>query len=79
MNYNNIVATSEKEKANIFAKFFQSEIYAAPNNTLPFHDQVSNQVNIIRNRMQNTADIKWKKITPEEVKWHMKQLRNSAT
>ncbi|CAF4142911.1 unnamed protein product [Rotaria magnacalcarata] len=79
MNYNNIVATSEKEKANIFAEFFQSEIYAAPNNTLPFHDQVSNRVNIIRNRMQNTADIKWNKITPEEVKWHMKQLRNSAT
>ncbi|CAF3555825.1 unnamed protein product [Rotaria socialis] len=79
MKYNNIVATSEKEKANVFAEFFQSEIYAAPNNTLPFHDQVSNQVNVIRNRMQNTDDIKWKKITPEEVKWHMKQLRNSAT
>ncbi|CAF2145764.1 unnamed protein product [Rotaria magnacalcarata] len=80
MNYNNIVvATSEKEKANIFAEFFQSEIYAAPNNTLPFHDQVSKQVNIIRNRTQNTSDIKWKNITPEEVKWHMKQLRNSAT
>ncbi|CAF1118022.1 unnamed protein product [Rotaria magnacalcarata] len=79
MNYNNIVATSEKEKANIFAEFFQSEIYAAPNNTLPFPDQASNQVNIIRNRMQNTVDIKWKRITPEEVKWHMRQLRNSAT
>ncbi|CAF2047983.1 unnamed protein product [Rotaria magnacalcarata] len=79
MKYNDIVAPSEQEKANVFAEFFQSEIYAAPNNTLPFHDQVSKQVNIIKHRMRTTSDIKWKKITPEEVKWHIKQLRNSAT
>ena len=79
MKYNSITATSEMEKPNVFAEFFQNEIYAAPNNALPFHDQVSNQVNIILHRMKTTRNIKWKKITPEEIKWHMKQLRNSAT
>ena len=80
MEYNNTTATSDKEKADLFADYFENEVYSFPANTLPFHDQITSQINNIKNK--NLAALnttKWKKITTKEVKDHIKQLRNSST
>ncbi|CAF1527231.1 unnamed protein product [Adineta ricciae] len=80
MNYNNKTASSDKEKADLFADYFENEVYSQTADTLPFHDQVTDQASNIRNRRTaslNTA--KWKLIKVEEVKYHIKQLRNSST
>jgi hypothetical protein len=80
MEYNNTTATSDKEKADLFADYFENEVYSLPADTLPFHDQITSQINNIKNK--NLAALnttKWKKITTKEVKDHIKQLRNSST
>jgi len=80
MEYNNTTATSDKEKADLFADYFENEVYSYSADTLPFHDQVTSQTNNIKNK--NLAALnttKWKKITTKEVKDHIKQLRNSST
>ena len=80
MKYNNTTATSDREKAELFADHFQNEVYFQPPDTLPFHDQVTRQANIIKNgNITNSNTTKWKLITTKEVKIHMKQLRNSST
>jgi len=50
MKYNNNTATSDKEKADLFADYFQHEVYFKPPDTLPFHDQVTQQAHNIKNR-----------------------------
>jgi len=80
MKYNNITATSDKEKADLFADYFENEVYIQSPDVQPFHDQVTRQANNINNRIitpSNTAN--WKQITVKEVKHHIKQLRNSST
>ena len=81
MKYNDITATSDKEKADLFAEYFQHEVYFKPADTLPFHDQITQQTCKIRNGNNTTLNNnkKWKKITSQEVKWNIKQLRNSST
>jgi len=80
MKYNNNTATSDKEKADLFADYFENEVYFKSPDTLPFHDQVTRHTNNIKNGMITTSNTtKWKKITEKEVKWNIKQLRNSST
>ena len=80
MKYNNIIATTDREKADLFADYFEKEVYFQSPDSLPFHDQVTNQANNIKNRFITSSNItKWTQITPEEVKCHIKQLRNSST
>ena len=80
MKYNNTTATSDKEKADLFAEYFQNEVYSSTADTLPFHDQVTSQANNIKNGMKTASNTKkWKKITEKEVKLNIKQLRNSST
>ncbi|CAF4455321.1 unnamed protein product [Rotaria sp. Silwood2] len=78
IKYNNDIATSDKEKADLFADYFQNEVYIKPPDTIPFHQQVTRQTYNIKNRSSNTKLNKWKKITIKEVKWNIKQLRNSS-
>jgi exonuclease III len=80
MKYNNITATSDKEKADLFAEYFQHEVYFKPPDTLPFHDQVTQQSHDIKNGINTPHNAKkWKQITTTEVIWNIKQLRNSST
>ena len=80
MKYNNTTATSDKEKADLFADYFENEVYSLTADTLPFHDQITSQINNIKNRnLASLNTTKWKKITIKEVKYHIKQLRNSST
>ena len=80
IKYNNIIATSDKEKADLFAEYFQNEVYVKPSDTLPFHQQVTRRTNNIKQGFTTSSYTnKWKKITTKEVKWNIKQLRNSST
>ncbi|CAF0779354.1 unnamed protein product, partial [Adineta ricciae] len=80
MKYNNTTAKSDKEKADLFADFFENEVYSQTADTLPFHDQVTRQANNIKNgKITASNTTKWKLIKVEEVKQHIKQLRNSST
>ncbi|CAF0819288.1 unnamed protein product [Adineta ricciae] len=80
MKYNSTTATSDKEKADLFADFFQNEVYFEATDSLPFHNQVTRRTGFIRKGMAtNSNTTKWKLITVNEVKYHLKQLRNSAT
>ncbi|CAF3301997.1 unnamed protein product [Rotaria sp. Silwood2] len=76
---NNVTATTDKEKADLFAEYFQNEVYVKAPDTLPFHQQVTRQTYDIKNGSSNAKLNKWKKITVKEVKWNIKQLRNSST
>jgi hypothetical protein len=79
MKYNNTTATSDKEKADLFADYFENEVYAYTADTLPFHDQITSQINNIKNKnLASLNTTKWKQITIKEVKDHIKQLRNSS-
>jgi len=80
MNYNNKTATSDKEKADLFADYFENEVYTLTADTLPLHDQVTSKTDKIKNGNITSAHTsKWKLITEKEVKYHIRQLRNSST
>jgi hypothetical protein len=80
MEYNNTTATSDKEKADLFADYFENEVYTYTADTLPFHDQITSQItNIKKNNIASLNTTKWKQITTKEVKYHIKKLRNSST
>ncbi|CAF4242510.1 unnamed protein product, partial [Rotaria magnacalcarata] len=72
------IATFDKEKADLFAEYFQNEVYVKPPDTLQFHQQVTRQAHNIIHESSNTKLNKWKKITSKEVKWTIKQLQNSS-
>ncbi|CAF4919309.1 unnamed protein product [Rotaria socialis] len=38
MTYNNTTTTSNKEKADLFADYFENDVYSYTDDTLPFHD-----------------------------------------
>ncbi|CAF5086719.1 unnamed protein product, partial [Rotaria magnacalcarata] len=79
MTYNNTTATSDKEKADLFADYFENDVYSYTDDTLPFHDQVTSQAsNIKKKKITSLNTPKWKQITIEEVKYHIKQLPNSS-
>ncbi|CAF1418063.1 unnamed protein product [Adineta ricciae] len=80
MQYNNTTAATGKEKADIFADYFEKEVYFKVPDTLPFHKQVVRQAKKVKKGVLHpSTTTKWKKVSTKEVKWHIKQLRNSAT
>nr|ACY69870.1 AP-like endonuclease/reverse transcriptase [Adineta vaga] len=80
MKYNNTTATSDKEKADLFADYFENEVYSHTADTLPLHDQVTRQANKVKSKTITSSDTpKWKQIKEKEVKNHIRQLRNSST
>lgn len=80
MQYNNMKAVTNAEKADLFADYFEGEVYAEATDTLPFHTHITQQTHKIRQNIHHkTSQTKWKEITTAEVKMHIKQLRNSST
>ena len=80
MKYNNTTATSDKEKADLFADYFENEVYSQSADTQPFHVQVTRHINNVKRRIITSSNTpKWEQITTNEVKAHIRQLRNSAT
>jgi hypothetical protein len=80
MEYNNITATTEREKADLFANVFEKEVYSQVPDSISFHRQVTRQTLSIRNRtMPGPINNEREPITVTEVKFHIKQLKNSST
>ncbi|CAF1266145.1 unnamed protein product [Rotaria magnacalcarata] len=64
MTYNNTTATSDKEKADLFADYFENDVYSFTDDTLPFHDQVTSQASNIKTKNITSLNTpKWKQIT----------------
>jgi hypothetical protein len=80
MQYNNNTATTNAEKAELFAEYFEKEVYFEAEDVEPYHCHITHQTNIIRQNMHNNVgQTNWNEITTAEVKMHIKQLRNSST
>ena len=80
MEYNNEKAVTNAEKADLFAEYFEKEVYFEAEDSLPYHHYITNQTNNIRQSMiKHIGPTGWNEITPNEVKLHIKQLRNSST
>jgi ribosomal protein L17 len=48
--YQNDIASTDYQKANLFASYFENEIFIEKPDLLPFHDQIRRQVEIIERR-----------------------------
>lgn len=79
LNYKGKAATKDKEKADLFAEYFENEVYANCQDSLPFHKQVTRQANKIKEqKITRPITSKWELISELEVKQHIKVLRNSS-
>ena len=75
MEYNSIIATTDKEK-----EYFENEVYSRVSDSTPFHQQVTRQTLSIRNRTTlGPTNPEREPITVYEVKFYIKQLKNSST
>lgn len=80
MKYDNVQAVTNAEKADLFADYFEKEVYFEAKDTMPYHDYITLQTSNIRQNMSNkVGKDKWNEITTSEVKLHIKQLRNSSS
>jgi hypothetical protein len=79
ITYGNITATTTQEIADVFADYFEKEVYAKTADTTAFHQRITQQVTdkIEFNRAAQQLHT-WNPITIGEVKWTMKQLRSSS-
>ncbi|CAF1130161.1 unnamed protein product [Adineta ricciae] len=79
IQYNKTIAATGKEKADIFADYFKKEVYFKVSDTLPFHKQVVRQTKKVKKGILHpSTTTKSKKVSTKELKWHIKQLRNST-
>ena len=79
MQYNNTSATTDNEKANLFADYFQNDVYCSSPDTLPFHEQITRQSAKVKNGIHRRSNNKLQQITTKEIKLIIKQLPNSST
>ena len=79
ITYNDKIATTDNEKANLFAEYFQKEVYKEAPDETDFHSNITRLVQDIREKTKTeTNRKKWKEITKAEVKRNIKQLKNSS-
>jgi len=79
--YQNVTANTDYEKANLFAKYFENEIFVEKPDQLPFHDHIRKQVEIIKKRLRINKSTNKNKLPPisfKEIKTMLKQLPNSS-
>ncbi|CAF1232634.1 unnamed protein product [Adineta ricciae] len=68
MQYNNTTAATDKEKADIFADYFEKAVYSKAPDTLPFHKQVARQAKKVKKDMLHPSTItKWEKLSTKEI------------
>ena len=77
INYLTQTASSDREKADLFAAYFENEVFVQTPNSLPFHLQVTEQTEWIKNKMKQSIK-KPPQITEREIKKTLKQLQNSS-
>jgi hypothetical protein len=79
--YQNTIANNDQEKANLFARYFENEIFISKPDETPFHNQVNTQAELIKRKMKKKICLKKNKslpITEKEIKSILKQLPNSS-
>ncbi|CAF3788437.1 unnamed protein product [Rotaria sp. Silwood1] len=77
--YQNQIANTDYEKANLFASYFENEIFVEKPDHLPFHKQVRKKVEGIKRRLTRTDNKnKTPPITKKEIILTLKQLPNSS-
>ncbi|CAF0992964.1 unnamed protein product [Adineta steineri] len=81
LRYQNIIANTDYEKANMFASYFENEVFSEKPDQSPFHEQIRRHVESFKTK------IRWKKqlnknkpppISSKEIKQILKQLPNSS-
>ena len=77
IKHNTQTAQAEQDKANLFAAYFETEVFKETPNNLPFHHQISEQTTRIKNRLEQSAKMP-PPITGREIKTTIKQLQNSS-
>jgi hypothetical protein len=79
--YQNVSANTDYDKANLFASYFENEIFAEKPDQLPFHDLIRQQVEIIKRKLKTNKLINKNKTPPisiKEIKTIIKKLPNSS-
>ncbi|CAF3313020.1 unnamed protein product [Rotaria sp. Silwood2] len=77
--YQNQIGNTDYEKANLFASYFENEIFVEKPDHLPFHNQVRKKVEGIKSRLSRADNTnKTSPITKKEIKSILKQLPNSS-
>ncbi len=81
LKYEHITANTDYDKANLFARYFENEIFVEKPDQSPFHDQIRKQVEIIKRKLKikkSTNKYKATPISSKEIKTMLKQLPNSS-
>lgn len=78
--YDNNIATTNQEKADMFARYFSKEVYISTPDKTKFQKFVREQAALIKkkHRKKNKPDDNWEVISSKEIKLMIKSLRNSA-
>ncbi len=79
LKYENTTANTDLEKAELFASYFEKEIYVEKPDNLPYHSQIRKQVEEIKKKFETQKqNFKFSPITANEIKSVLKQLPNSS-
>jgi hypothetical protein len=79
ISYGNKTATSTQEMADVFADYFEKEVYAKTDGTTAFHKRITQQITAKINFNRAAQKLHTRNpISTKEVKLTMKQLRNSS-
>ncbi|CAF1196594.1 unnamed protein product [Adineta steineri] len=80
LKYEQFKANSDLEKANMFATYFENDIYTSTPDTSAFHIHVSEVVKTIKKSISTSSinSQSFQVITPKELKFILKKLPNSA-
>ncbi|CAM2701211.1 unnamed protein product [Rotaria socialis] len=77
--YQNITSNSDHDKVNLFASYFENEIFVEKPDHLPFHNQVRKKVDRIKRILKGPVNrILTSPITIKEIKTILKQFPNSS-
>jgi hypothetical protein len=80
LKHHQISANSDAEKANLFAAYFEDDVYSSKPNTSSFHVHISEVVKKIKQSKNNSSTTyqELRTITAKELKSVLKHLPNSA-
>ena len=77
IEHKNQTARTDQEKANLFAAYFEEEVFREEPNDRPFHQQVSERVRQIKTNLKQT-NTKGPLITAKEIKDMILNLKTSS-
>jgi hypothetical protein len=79
LSYNSLPSKTVKEKADLFAEYFEKEVFHPTRDSMPFHAQVTNSVVELKKKLKNEEGQTPIPISDKEVQSMIKQLKNSSS